>query len=293
MMRTALNLFRGAKQQLLVAAVIGLGALTSHGATVAHWNFEDGTAGVPFTPTGQPDGSGGTHDTANNILMRGWNDFYGPGFSNFVTTNGGKLSMQNADNHQDGYVLEGALHNWSPTAWTVEATIYLESLGGWNSLIGRDGSTVSSPEGDFYLQNNGIDDKFRINFVTAGGQRWVMDGDYAPQANKWYGIAVVSDGVMLSMLLDDGTGYQQIGSLDMSTQTVAQNALKSSALNWTFGRGWYNGGFVDHIDGYMDNIRFSDVALSANQLIGIVPEPSSMLLMLASIGLLAGRRGRG
>ena len=32
--------------------------------------------------------------------------------------------------------------------------------------------------------------------------------------------------------------------------------------NWTFGRGWYGGNFVDHIDGYMDNIRFSDVALA-------------------------------
>ena len=41
-------------------------------------------------------------------------------------------------------------------------------------------------------------------------------------------------------------------------------------LNWTFGRGWYNGGFVDHIDGRMDNIRFSDVALPNEDLISTV-----------------------
>jgi hypothetical protein len=133
-------------------------------------------------------------------------------------------------------------------------------------------------ESDFYLQNNGINDQFRINFLTEGGQRWILDGNYTPEINKWYGVAVKSDGVTLSMLIDDGTGYQQVGTLDMSSQSPEQNALKSSALNWTFGRAWYNGGFVDHIDGFMDDIRFSDVALATNQLIGVDPQPAPLTI---------------
>lgn len=272
----------------IMAALTGMvWTAESSGATVAFWDFEDGVAGESFTPAGEANGSGGSVDAVSGILMRGWDSFYGPGFSNFGLPSGGALSMQNADNHQDGYVTEGALHNWSPTAWTIEATVYLEEISGWETLIGRDGSSQSEPESDFYLSNNGIDDKFRINIDTVGGQRWILDGDYEVQANRWYALAAMSDGATLSLWLNDGSGYQQIGSLDISAQSVADNALPGTALNWTFGRGWYSGGFVDHIDGYMDNIRFSDVALAPNELINIVPEPASLWLASGSLAGLA------
>ena len=252
-------------------------AATTHAATQAYWDFEDGVAGQAFTPTGQPNGSGGSTDTVNGILMRGWNDYYGPSFSNANPPRpGSTLSMQVADKHQDGYVTGGALHNWAPTAWTIETSVYLETLAGWNSLIGRQGSSSGEQASDFYLQNNGVDDKFRINFLTEGGQRWILDGNYTPVANKWYGVTVKSDGSTLSMLIDDGNGYQEVGTLDMSAQTPAQNALKGSNFDWTFGRAWYNGGNVDHIDGFMDDIRFSDVALPTNQLIGVDPAPAPL-----------------
>ena len=252
--------------------MIGLGLLAASApalmaSTVAYWDFEAGTAGIPFTPPGSPNGSGGALDTANGVLLRGWNDYYGPGYTSSVAPNGGTLAMNNADNHQDGYVTEGALHGWSPTAWTIECTVYLEELGGWETLIGRDGSSQAEAESDFYLVNNGIDDKFRINIDTVGGQRWILDGNHTVATNTWYALAVQSDGSTLTMLLDDGTGFQQIGSLNISAQSVANNALPGTNLNWTFGRGWYGGSFVDHIDGRMDNIRFSDTVLPVNQLI--------------------------
>ena len=55
---------------------------------------------------------------------------------------------------------------------------------------------------------------------------------------------------------------------------------------WSFGRGWYNGGLVDQIRGNIDNVRFSDVALTTNQLI---PEPAT-IARLGLGGLMLRRR---
>jgi len=241
-------------------------------AGLAYWDFEDGADGQSFTPSGQANGSGGSRDLLAGVLMRGWDSTAGPSWSS-VTLNGSGLSMRCAENAQDGYVTEGILHGWSPTAWTIELSVNLLSVSGWNTLIGRDGSSQGEPESDLYLQNNGIDDKFRINFDTVGGQRWILDGDYIAQPNKWYRLAVTCDGVTLKMYLDDGTGYAEIGALDISAQSATANALPPTALNWTFGRGWYNGSFEDRINGYLDNIRFSGSALAPDQLLGAASAP--------------------
>lgn len=264
------------KSTMWWAASVALLLLATQGAqgvTVAHWDFEDGVDGQPFTDSdgGAENGSGGSVDTVTGALMRGWSNAAGPSWTS-ATSNGVGLAMNNADNGQDGYLTEGALHNWAPTAWTIETTVYLEELAGWETLIGRDGASLEDPESDFYLSNNGIDDRFRINFETSTGERWILDGDYEVQTNTWYALAAVSDGATLSLWLDDGfdgDGYQQIGTLDISSQTAAQNVFPASELNWTFGRGWYDGGFVDHIDGKMDNIRFSDEALAPEELIAL------------------------
>jgi len=62
----------------------------------------------------------------------------------------------------------------------------------------------------------------------------------------------------------DGNGFQNIGTLIMDAG-IDHSLLPTG--NWTFGRGWYNDNFVDHVSGNMDNIRFSDEALTTDQLI--------------------------
>ncbi|WP_442485640.1 LamG-like jellyroll fold domain-containing protein [Aeoliella sp. SH292] len=279
-----------ALQGVLTAALLLCVSATTHAVTIANWNFEDGTDGAEFTPAGAENGSGGSVDTASGILMRGYNEQYGAAFTS-QTASGSGLAMNleinpgAGDTTSDGYVTEGALHNWSPTAWTIETTVNLRNVDGWRTLIGRDGSssTPAEPESDFYLQKNNIDGRFRVNFDTVGGQRWVLDGalEDGVQANTWYAIAVVSDGQNLSMWVDDGfQGYQQVGTVDMSAQTAANNALRPSAAGWTFGRGWYNGGFVDHVDGIMDNIKFSDTALTPAEFVGLDLAANTLTLVV-------------
>lgn len=284
---------------VLMLVALFAATISNYAATIAHWTFEDGVAGQPFNPASQPNGSTGSVDVVNGTLMRGWDTTFGATFT--AATYGSGLGAD-CNGGQDGYVTEGALHNWGPTNWTIECQVNLRSLGGWNTIIGRDGTAGGGADGnaaDFYIQNNGIDDRFRINFKTAGGTTHILDGNYAPVANKWYALAVVSDGVTLSMWLDDGTGYAQIGALDISANTVEANAITNTAINWTFGRGWYGGNQGDRINGAMDHIRFSDVALTAAELIPLQtnafvlsgPTPTTQTVALGnpfSFSILAG-----
>jgi hypothetical protein len=269
-----------------VALLTGLTLATSltgaHGATVAYWNFDQGTAGTPFATTPVVDLSG------NNNTMFGYNAFYGPSYS-ADTPDGSGLSSRHDANHQDGYTAGGVVNSWSPLTWTIELSLKLDSQGGWNTIIGRDGSS-GGPKSDFYIQNNGINDRLRLDFKTLDGSNYVLDSDFVPNVGQWYGFAMVSDGTQVTMYADkqDGNGYQAVGALTMSG---ANNALANGNNgNWTFGRGWYNGGFVDHIAGNLDNIRFSDTALGVGDLLS-VPEPgSATLLLVGGLSVIALRR---
>lgn len=280
------------KSRVLKACVMVMMAagIISNGATVAHWDFEDGVAGESFTPAGQPNGSGGSLDLVRGITMHGWNEQYGPSWSSY-TPDGSSLSSRN--NYQDGYTTDAQIAAWSPSTWTIETAVYMYDMTGYKTIIGRDGSSQGEAESDFYLQRHDISKSFRVNFDTVGGQRWVLDSSLSPIASRWYGLAVTSDGQTVTMYIDmgDGNGYSSVGSLDISAQSVADNALAANTYNWTFGRGWYNGSFVDQIDGYLDNVRFSDTALAPEELIGItVPEPATMVLL--GLGALVGIRKR-
>ena len=61
--------------------------------------------------------------------------------------------------------------------------------------------------------------------------------------------------------------------------------------NWTVGRGMYANNPADWVNGFVDEVRISDSALSTGQFLGAVPEPSA-LGVLAVAGLFALRRRR-
>ncbi|MEM7311758.1 MAG: LamG domain-containing protein [Planctomycetota bacterium] len=255
---------------------------------VAYWNFEDGVAGQAFTPSGVANGEGGSLDQIDSVLMRGFNASRGPSFTSATSPGGGSLGMH-VDGGQDGYVEDLTLP--ALEQWTIETHVSLGGINGWRTLIGRDGSSNGSQESDFYLQNNGIDNSFRINYLSAGGTRHVLDGTFAVQLNTWYGLAVTSDGSTLNMFLDDGSGYTNIGSLDISANSAADNALPSTSFLWSFGRGWFNNSLTDYVTGTMDNIRFSDMPLTPAELIAVaVPEPSPIHLYALPLLVMAIRR---
>ena len=251
--------------------VVVLVSSVSFGATILHYDFEDGTPGVPMNdfPVTQQNGTVGTADlSGNGYDMHAWDDYWGPWFSAEGDTPTGTGLSSVHQSHNDGYTLADGIRRWSPSTWTIELSFKLNDISGWRTLIGRDDWT--GIDGDIgpslQVQSNGIDDAMRVAFVTVSGEHYELYSSLIPEPGKWYHLAVVTDGDRLDMYADefDGNGFQNIGTLIMAAG-IDHSLLATG--NWTFGRGWYNGNFVDHIDGNMDNIRFSDEALTTDQLI--------------------------
>lgn len=257
--------------QWLVLGDYVTGPIAPQGGTLAHWDFEDGTVGQELADNP-------SEDIVNGYLIYGYDADLGPQYSG-DTSSGSGLSI-NCDGTEDGYTLDPNLNGWSPITWTIEVSVKLSDVNGWQTIIGRDGSSQGESASDFYLQKNGVVDPnfgvpgaFRLNFDTIGSDRYILDSNFAAIAGRWYHLAVVSDGNTVKMYADktDGKGYKSVGSLEMNGVTDAYNAIASSAYNWTFGRGWFDGNFVDHIDGNLDDMRFSNDALTPVQFLHYNP----------------------
>ncbi len=237
-------------------ALLTFTASASAQSTVAHWNFDAGSAATTFAANPAADLSG------NDRALHGYDDIVGPSYSGDTLTGSGLCARFYAP--QDGYTTDPVLNAWSPKAWTIEVSVRLDSIDGWNTIIGRDGSSFPGvPKSDFYFQNDGEGDRFRLDFATADGSRYQIESPFAARAGTWYHVALVGDGKTVSMYIDqnDGKGYALAAATALSTRPGANNALATQGGLWTFGRGWYDGRFVDQIQGCLDDIRFTEGAL--------------------------------
>lgn len=303
------------KKQLVRRTLLCLTALcaaTSNSAhavvtpdTFAFWNFDQGTAGEPFSPGATGGASLDVPDQGpNGFWLSGWNEQYGPSWSEVGETPTG-VGLSSRHVQQDafsGAPGNEALNTWSPLAWTIEVAVKLDDVGGWRTIVGRDGSSHPNlgnehvaNKSDLYLQNVGDgNNEFRLDFRTVGLQNVVITAPVGAVANQWYGLAAVSDGVEASLYTNnlDGAGWTLAGTAAL-TGVGGDNALASTGGVWSFGRGWYNGGGGDHITGNLDNIRFSSAALAPEDFMAI-PEPGTYALLggLSAMGLVLLRRRR-
>jgi len=244
-------------------------SLPAPAATVLQYDFEDGTPGEAINPTTAA-GVGSIDISGNGNDMWGWasaNQNNGPLFSQLGESFDGTGLSVFYNANKDGYTTSETVNTWSPAVWTIEISFNLTDVTGWRTMIGRDGSTNGDAESDFYLQTNGDTGQLRLNIENVEGTGLVIDSDFTLVANQWYHAALVSDGTTVTMYVDklDGLGYQQVAQGTLPGATLAENALAQTNFVWTFGRGWHNGGHTDYIRGYLDDIRFSDAALTPDQ----------------------------
>ncbi len=286
------------KKRFVILVLAASFALFSQAATVEYWSFENTSFGgsspngpsptndMWFTDTsiGSEPGAYGSYG-AYGTLGRGWDQTSGPQFDSDDLSGpyAGGFAMDTVDKSGDMYVTAGRLDDWTSPDWTLEMHFKADAWedNGWTTLVGRDGSSWGSAESDFYFQRKGMgNNELRLNYRDVDGTQHILDGTRTLSLNQWYGLAVVADSSAgtLTMYIDDGSGY----SMEAQTTGFSEDlGITSSFLSWTFGRGWYNGGLVDNADAHFDNIRFSDNALSVNELIPLNTAGSQLVVTTA------------
>lgn len=267
---------------LILSALVagGMPGFTARSAyvtsdTAAFWDFENSTEsgdtpydGQPFNSYSAALGTHGSADAVSNLVMYGYNPYSGAYFSSEDVSSGFALGC---DAHNDGYITDAGFNAFSPYQWTIEATVRLDVLDGWETFIGKNGSFNGNAQADFYFQKRGDGSgTFSCLFYTATGEGAFVQSSTIMEVERWYGIATASDGTNAYLYIDSGYGYQLEDTYAFANggSDVSANAMVGDASEWLFGRGWYNGNSTDHIDGRIDNVRFSSACLDPTELIG-------------------------
>jgi hypothetical protein len=113
--------------------------------TVLQYDFEDGTPGERIN-TGTSAAPGVEDLSGNGYDMCGWasgSSNNSPSFSAQGDAVDGRGLSLVFSGGQDGYTGGGgAINAWSPVTWTIEVSVNLDSLSGWQTMIGRNGTSL-------------------------------------------------------------------------------------------------------------------------------------------------------
>ena len=215
------------------------------------WLLDDGSGFVAVDSVG-----------SNNGVLGGGASFTGDGLF------GGAVGLDGSDDHVD----VGAAVVDTTKSYTVSAYVRLDSSSGIQTVLSQDGNRVSG----FFLQ---IKDGRWAFAVPSGDSDSFVAGRASSSsgvlAGVWTHLVGVHDGEADELRLY--VNGEQDG-------TAAFASPWSAAGSLVFGRGKYQGGSVDFLDGRIDEVRTYDRALTSNEIAELydgnpVPDQDLVYLM--------------
>ena len=162
--------------------------------------------------------------------------------------------------------------------FTIEAWVKFETLTGAQTIVGRD--SLSRDQGAsalFYLSKTTHtkpgpgqkENAFRVELVTRGDRSLLIESEFRAATDTWYHLAVVGNVIAGKVTLF-------VDGRVVGTATDFDGLFVSPANpGWSFARGQYGGKTGDHLSGWIDEVRFSDTALTPSQFLNSPPVSDS------------------
>lgn len=274
----------------MLATAISAAPLTASAAVVGYWRFEDapgfledsGGAGRTLTTP-----SAGATPTQTTLPVSG----PGSAFASAIAGTAKAASFDGGDRFQRSD--EAA---FTDTTFTVEALINgsdFTSNGSQKSIVGQWNSTGNLRSWLFAVNGSGASASLNLLYSTLGTDTLIVpSGLPALEQGKDYYVAVTVD---LTDTSAAGISFFQKNLTDglpavASAVTHTQTTLFNSSTALTIGA---TNQPSSAFTGLIDEVRYSDVKLNAEDLMVVVPEPGAIgLLGLTTTAALLRRRRR-
>ncbi|TWT78376.1 Extracellular exo-alpha-(1-_5)-L-arabinofuranosidase precursor [Posidoniimonas polymericola] len=227
--------------------------------TLAYWRHEEGPAGQPVI-AGEVSvvDSSGSGNPMQTIEASSTAASYSTDVSPLALRSGlpNTLSLDfgpggDGPGRNDGNVSSGSpINTHTFEALTVEFAFRLKALGGFQTLVGKDGAPVSSPVAPLQVKVRG--DNF------PGGE-----------PNQLFVEWIDGDGDSAQLLIAGETGdYTIVDAMyGADFRGPSGEVLYSTNSAFSVGRGAYNGNAADWVNALIDEVRISDEALDLSQLL--------------------------
>ena len=288
-------------KHLCFAIATGAVALATsvHAATLAQFDFEEGTPGNkvfddPAAPT-----NAALDISGNGNNFRAFDAAGSPSYSAIVpsatTPKTGAPNRVSLLNPNDLFINNptSSLQSYNFTnGFTIEASVRPADLDQYGGIFGKDGKPIASSQlAPLQLKLRNDTDKFQIEVVDAAGVGHDVQSTIPTLANTYYDLAATYDGTTLSLYAKPSS---DTGPYVLQGSTLTPSIADGGTAGLTIGRGFFNGATGDFFRGNIDNVRISDTALSPSQFLGVagtVPEPASLgLIGLGGLALLRRRK---
>ncbi len=253
------------------ALASGSGTLTTTGATV----ILDGTSNQTLSVT--PQNNLRVEDASETNLVGYWKfdeaqgtsarDWTGNGYT-ATLTNGAAWTTTVPPKVEfydpAGLTLSSASSQYADSWATVTATnaaytacgwIYMLSTAGHQALVSIDGTNISA----FFLKKDGVTGNFSYTIYASdstGAANAYVNGSTTPSANTWYHVCGVYTGSVARLYVN---GTQEGADVTVSSAWSATGHTIIGASKW-------NGARSDLVNGYLDDVRIYNVALTAAQI---------------------------
>jgi hypothetical protein len=260
---------------------------------VAYWRFEDRPLGavVPDTMHNKRSVRATVDSSFNGNDLFAYSEVSHPNFSSNVpapiVSSSGEPNVACLDNSEpfhpggsrDLYTHSAFSHaapldlqSIEPAEWTIEASVKPAALQGKaQTFVGRDGSEPHAPLAistrlAFHINNQ---NKFAIWFIDTRERRHEATAKLDLRAGAWYHLAATSDGRMLRLYVDalDGRGYQLRAETSLPEDGGTALSKGGDGAEWSVGRGKSKNHVAEVFQGWIDEVRISDVARAPDELL--------------------------